>query len=63
MRNALHAMMFSVAALIASMIIGDMVVSLLTIAVSVLKVAHAYDVHRRAALRPNLYPYRLQILR
>lgn len=65
MRNALMAMVFSTVALIASMIIDDMLVSLLSIAASVLRLARAYDVSRRYAVPTvrHLYPYRLRILR
>lgn len=69
MRNALSALAFTMAACLASIVIGDAVISLLTVIASVFRVARAYDMSRRfATLTPhpaprNLYPYRFQFMR
>lgn len=65
MRNAIAALAISIMAAIGSMLGADPLITLLSIVVSVLKVAHAYDVHRRnmVPVKRNLYPYRLQIMR
>jgi hypothetical protein len=60
MKDATKALLFSVAMMITSMIIGDLIISLLTIAASIVRLACAYDLSRE---RKNVRPYRFQFMR
>jgi hypothetical protein len=61
MKDATKALLFSVAMMITSIIIGDLIISLLTIAASVVRLAYAYDLGRERS--QNVRPYRFQFMR
>lgn len=64
MKNASQALMVTILACLASVVVGDLLVSALSIVVSVLKVAHAADVQMRQQRGPVcIRPYRFQFMR
>lgn len=63
MKSAVQAMIVTTLAFIASMIVGDMLISGITIAISVFKVAQAADVHLRRHQPVCVRPYRYEWMR
>lgn len=64
MKNASQALMITILACVASVVIGDLLVSILSIVASVLKVAHAADAEMRHRRGPVcIRPYRFQFMR